>query len=121
MDEQNGAELPPETIRFDLEKSQHFRVIYADGAVGGASPQGDKIHIAFYNERVPLPNVMVHRISPDGKLGDEIRPERKQREAIFREVEVDVILDIDNAESVAVWLLKHVADARQRKSKNGGS
>ena len=44
-------------VAFDFIKSEYFRVIHADGALGGPTPQG-LVHMAFYSERPPIPRRM---------------------------------------------------------------
>lgn len=41
-------------IRFNYIKSAQFRVIHADGAIGGVTPNGF-IHMALFNERAAIP------------------------------------------------------------------
>jgi hypothetical protein len=93
---------PPKEIEFDFIKSNFFRTIRADGAFGGLSPNG-AIHMAIYSERQAIPTKMVHTVK-DGKLGPEIRLRRQSRKAIVREVEVDVVLEIQQAIVLRTWL-----------------
>ncbi len=84
-------------IRFDYIKSNFFRVIYADGGLAHVSPSG-KVHLALYGERGAIPQRTVHLRGPDNTLGAEIRDERVARDAIIREVEVDIVMDLDTAQ-----------------------
>jgi len=90
-------------ITFHYIKSNFFRVIYADGAFGGINPQG-LIRMALYNERTPIPQTTVQPVTPEGRLGDELIDRRTAREGFVREVEVDVLLNINTAKSLIVWL-----------------
>ena len=58
----------------DHIKGQFFRVVHADGIIGGSTPQG-QLHIAFYSERPPIPKRTVHQVSAGGALGSPI-PEK---------------------------------------------
>lgn len=96
----------PTEITFDYIKSNFFRVIHADGAFGGLAPNGN-IHMALYNERQAIPTKMVYPIEGTG-LGPEIRKKRKGREGLVREVEVDVILSIEQAQALHTWLTNKI-------------
>lgn len=96
-------------LAFHYIKSNHFRVIYGDGAIGAPSPDGQSIHFAIYNERIPIPRVVVN-ILKDGKITGEVSKEARQ--GIVREVEVDVIMSIDDAETLSKWLATNVKKLR---------
>lgn len=57
-------------IRFDYIKSNCFRVIRVDGVNGGPTPRADGIQMAFFSERMPIPQSEEFLVSVDGKLGD---------------------------------------------------
>lgn len=107
-----GEKKTIDQVRFHYIKSNSFRVIHADGAFGGLSPRGG-IHMALYNERLPIPRETVHEVTPEGKLGKEIRPERVAREGIVREVEVGVVMSIDTTRSLIEWLTRKVEEAEK--------
>jgi hypothetical protein len=96
------APVPPKEIEFDFVKSNFFRVIRADGAFGGVSPQG-AIHMAVYSERQPIPTKTVHKFE-GMQLGPEIRSKRQGRKAIVREVEADIVLELGQAIILRDWL-----------------
>ena len=98
---------PEERIRFYFIKSNAFRVIHADGVWGGTTPHLG-IHMAFYSERAPIPQQVVHRIKPDGRLGDEIEEERVSKSDIIREVEAEVLMDLATAKSFHTWLTEKI-------------
>ena len=106
----NGEASP--RVNFDYVKGQYFRVIHTDGAIGGVTPRG-LIHMSLYSERHPIPRRTVHAIE-EGKLADEIMHERTVRDAIVRELDVDVIMTIDAAESLSNWLREKVETAKQQ-------
>lgn len=92
----------PKEIEFDYIKSNFFRVVRADGAFGGLSPNG-AIHMGIYSERQPIPKKVVHAVQ-EGKLGPELLEKRDVRKSIIREMEVDVVLDITQAIGLRQWL-----------------
>ena len=100
-------------IDFHYEKSNLFRVVHVDGALGGPTPQG-KILVSVYSERLPLPKVITQELKPDGSLGGET--DRVSRGGIFREVEVALMMDRNVAESIREWLgdkIRELDEARE--------
>lgn len=98
-------------VAFDYIKSQLFRVIRADGAIGGITPSGH-IHFALYSERPAIPRREVFEVEGTG-LGKKIDKETVSRSSIVREMDCDVIVNVDTAESIARWLLGKVEAARK--------
>ena len=90
-------------VAFDYIKNSNFRTIQADGAIGGLTPSG-KIHFALYSERQPIPRRLVHKLNNDGSLGPIIQEESVSRDAVVREMEIDVFLNADVANSLYQWL-----------------
>jgi len=84
-------------------KGNFFRVIHADGAIGGITPSRD-IFLSLYSERGAIPTLIEQALNADGSLGKEIR--RESKEGIVREVEVGVVLSSRAAKGIAEWLLK---------------
>ena len=105
----NGGISP--RVNFDYIKGQHFRVIHTDGAIGGITPRG-LIHMSLYSERQAIPRRTVFPIEDD-KLGNELIAERIVRDAVVRELDVDVIMTIETAESLCEWLHNKVTEAKQ--------
>jgi len=104
---------PPSEIAFDYIKSNFFRVISVDGAFGGLGPSGRSLHMAVFSERRALPRRIVHSVSPDGLLGEELRDRRETRSAIVRELEADLTMDLPAAVALHKWLggkIKELAD-----------
>lgn len=103
-------------VVFDYIKSPNFRAIRADGAIGAVTPNGH-IHLALYSERAAIPRRLVHEIDADGKLGAKIDDETVSRNSIVREMDVDVFLTVEVAESIRNWLGDRVAEAKERLQK----
>jgi hypothetical protein len=95
-----GIDLDEGRIRFDFIKSNHFRVIHVEGVFGGNSPRG-LINMAVFNERWPIPKQTTHEYT-EGRPGKEI--ERASRDAIVREVEAQLVMDVRTAKSICKWL-----------------
>jgi len=105
------------TIDFDYIKSNQFRVIHADGIHGGVSPNGCFIQMAFFSERAPIPKRETFNLGAD-KLGDKIATE--QRDAVVREVEVELLMNIGTAKSICKWInekITQIEDIQKRLPK----
>ena len=93
-------------LRIHLIKSNNFRVVYADGLIGGKTPSG-LINFAFYNERPAIPTLIVHPFVEENSrvvLGIENEEKREGRKGIVRELEVEVLMSVDNASRFHEWL-----------------
>jgi hypothetical protein len=97
-----SEELSPSAVKFHLVKGNFFRVIHADGAIGGITP-GREIFVSLYSERGAIPQLIEQSINADGSLGEE---KRFGKEGIVREIEVGVMLNADTAKRIAEWLVK---------------
>ena len=96
----NGSGLS-RSVDFHYIKSPGFRSVHADGVWGGATPRG-YITMSFYSERFPIPQKLVFEHTPEGRLGKEIS--RQSRDGLIREVDVEVMMDLEMAKSFRVWL-----------------
>jgi hypothetical protein len=103
----------PAELSFHLIKGNFFRVIHVDGAFGGITPRLD-IRMAIFNERHPIPKVMVHHVTPEGGLGEEITERRVTKEGVVREVEADLIMDYGTAKAIHEWLGKKIEAIEER-------
>jgi hypothetical protein len=99
-------------VKFYYEKGNFFRVIHVDGAVGGLTPTLD-LFLSIYNQRAPIPQESVQRIAPNGQLGDEVMEERKQRDGVFREVEVGLVMNLNVAKALQQWLTDKIEVAEK--------
>ena len=111
----NGGVIIPEQVKFHYLKSANFRTIHADGAIGNVTPAG-YIHMAMYSERPAIPREMVHKIKPDGTLGEIIEEQTVMREGIVREMEVDVLMSVDVAKGIKNWLDEQFEKVEQRNT-----
>jgi hypothetical protein len=106
-------------IKFDYIKSNYFRVLHIDGAWGGVTPKL-MIRMAVFNERSAIPKEVVQQVNAEGNLGDEIIEKRIARDAIVREVEADLVMDLPTAKSLMYWLQDKI-DAVESILKEKGS
>lgn len=90
------------TISFDYIKSNQFRVVHADGVHGGLSPRGQAIQMAFFSERQPIPQKETYHLVEGIKLAG--LKDTVGRDAIIREVEVEVLMGLETASAIHKWL-----------------
>jgi len=114
--EKSPSEHIPDRVKFDYIKSNFFRVVHADGVVGGVTPALD-IHMDVWSQRAAIPRQIVHEMKPDGTLGEEIREERTVRDAIVREVEVGLVLNREMAEALIDWLREKINQVEETRKK----
>lgn len=102
-------------LRFHYIKSNYFRVIHSDGVFGGVTPSLG-LQVAFFSQRVPIPQVMVHEHDlATHALGEELPAERVTKDGLVREVEVNVLMDLGEAKKLLGWLTTKVKELEQAR------
>lgn len=102
-------------IAFKYIYSDTYNPVYANGAVGGLSTQGE-IVANFYLERQPVLRSQVHDLTPDGQLGDEISRDPPATDLqVVRFVTTGVVLSLETARRVHDWLGKAIVQLDQAK------
>jgi hypothetical protein len=100
---------PQNTIDINYQKSEQYREVYCDGAVGSQTPPGS-LWVGFYTERLPLPRIVRHEMiaSPDSA---ELRidPDKpgvvlEGKVGIVRNVEFGLYLSVPTARKLHEWL-----------------
>lgn len=95
-------------VKFDYLKSHLFRTVHADGVIGGPTPDSRKLYMALYSERAPIPTQVTHELKAIGQemlqLGEEVSELRISRDAVVRELEVGVVMDLASAAILHKWL-----------------
>jgi hypothetical protein len=109
-----GVDLEKGTISYDYIKGNDFRVIHVDGVWGGNAPNFGRIHMAVFSERWPIPKRTVNRLIAEGTVGEEIFEERITRNAVVREIEVNLVMDIDTATVMRDWLTDKINKYQQK-------
>jgi hypothetical protein len=95
------SENQPE-ITFHFIKSANFQEILMEGVWGGLTPHG-RIQMAIYNERQPIPKTATYEVKGN-RLGGEITEERESLQGIVRNIEANVVMDLEAAEMLRSWL-----------------
>jgi hypothetical protein len=119
------SEETPTSVPFHYIKSNLFRVIHTDGAVGNIAPSG-LIFVGLYSERSAIPQMMVHEVTETGQVGPERLSERVGKSGIVREVEIGATMSVETAITFVAWLQEKIdllqkikkTAAEQEKSKN---
>lgn len=101
----------PSRVKFHFIKSPFFRVVHVDGVYGGITPHG-YIHMAVFNERSAIPQLVEHELK-DRQVGPEI--DRVSKEGIVREIESDLLFDVETARSLAGWLTSKIEEVEKIK------
>ncbi len=104
--------VPPTKVSFKYIKSNGFRVVHADGAIGGTTPTLE-IHMTIFSQRKPIPRKSTFEISPTGQLGPEIVSLREGESGLVRELETDIVMNLSVAKSLVVWLQRHINEIEQ--------
>ena len=110
----NAEQTTPDRISFDYIKSNLFRVVHMDGAIGGGTPNG-YVHMSIFSERPPIPKRVVYHIEAGSRMGAEILEERDVRDAVVRELELDCIMSVETAEALHNWLAQTIAKVRDAR------
>ena len=99
-------------VAFDYVKTTDFRVVWADGAIGGPTAHGH-IHFALFAERPAIPRRQVFAMDPEtAGLGALIPEKTIGRVAQVREMACDVMMTPEAARSLGRWLIQQ-ADAKK--------
>jgi|SRR5271156_1348619 len=96
----------PTAVPFHYIKSNQFRVLHSDGAIGSVTPSG-LIFMGFYSERAAIPQVLVHEITEGGQVRAE-PDERIGKKGIVREIEVGAIMSAEVATTLVAWLQERI-------------
>jgi hypothetical protein len=104
---------PPSSIKLYHEKGNFFRVIHADGAIGGLTPTRE-IFMSLFSQRAAIPKEIEQALTTEGHLGEEVG--RVGKSGIFRELEVGVVMTPATARKIAEWLQQQATIAEQTAS-----
>jgi len=109
----------PDSVAFHYIKSNHFRVVHVEGVIGGPNPHL-QIAMSVWNERIAIPQSVVHDLNEDKSLGKERKKDRVGRTGFVREVEATLIFDAETARKIADWLGSRIAEIEKVTEKAKG-
>jgi hypothetical protein len=98
-------------IEFHFEYDPGYRLVAANGVWGDPTPRGD-LRLDFFVEVPALPTRVMHAISPEGRVGMELRREPERR--FTRRIQLGILVSMDHAESIARTIQERVAEYRSR-------
>lgn len=100
----------PKKLTITTQKSKDFRIMPAEGALGGITPS-QMYQINFYIEAPNIPKEITHELMDDGKLGPQLSQISDGGE-IVRELQCAVLMTVPQAESLAHWILNTVKNQK---------
>lgn len=86
-------------------KSTQFRTVHVDGIFGGITPRG-LLHLTTYSERPAIPQETDYVVN--GQRLAEVTSARQGKKGFVRELDINLIMDLDAARSLQEWLRRHV-------------
>ena len=103
-------------VKFHYLKSGLYRVIHADGAWGGLTPDL-QLFFSFFNTRPPIPKILGFEISEEGMLSKELPEIKESKDGLVREVEVGVVMSPENVEALIAFLQERLKAVHEIKKK----
>lgn len=107
----------PTHLSYDYIKLGHYREIFVTGVHGGITPNG-YIQMSVFSERHPIPKHTVHKLSPNGAVGKELKDHRITRDSIIRSVEATLFMDVNTAEKTIEWMKLHIDKYKEAMADN---
>lgn len=107
----------PKNIDFHYIKSNSFRVVHCDGVWGGATPRG-YIAMSVFSERAPIPTVVTQEVKDNRLIEPPVIKDGKK--GIVREVDAEVIMDLEMAKSLVAWLQQHISTLEKSRIAQDG-
>jgi len=107
-------------IHFSYEYEPTYRLFPANGIWAGITPRGD-LRLDFFVESHVVPSEVVHLVSPEGKIGNELRrvPGGAQGRNYVRRMQAGILLSLDHADNIADFIKSQVRDFRKRQEERG--
>jgi hypothetical protein len=86
-------------VRFKYVASKNLQDCYVNGVGGGITPRGE-INLFLYNERRPIPDMVVYDISDDSSDN----PKTKTSCDAIRKIACSIVMNSNTAEYLRDWL-----------------
>ena len=78
-------------VEFQFEYDPGYRLVPANGVWGGPTPRGD-LRLDFFVEAPALPRRIMHALSPEGRVGPELR--REPERTFTRRIQLGVLVSM---------------------------
>jgi hypothetical protein len=111
------AEETRRKITITTRKAEGFRVVPAEGAIGGITPS-QMYQINFYIEAPNIPTDITHELLQDGKLGPQVS-HRQEGGDVVREIQCAVLMTLQQAEALARWIMNTIKQHRDTSPPSG--
>ena len=92
-------------VDINYVKTESYRTYHVDGIYGGITPSA-KLYIELFIQRSVTPQIVEHKITKDGTLGEEVG--RTGKKGIVREIESGLVMDIEVASTLRDWLNRKI-------------
>jgi hypothetical protein len=109
-DNKNKKNNSKRNVPIKYKKSPSYEIYHADGAMGQWTPKSN-LSVDFYVERASMPEMLIHEVSEDGKLGRVI--EQRGDKGVSRERQFGVIMSIQTAIELRDWLANKIEEGQQ--------
>jgi hypothetical protein len=106
------ADSGKKAVTYKYERHPDYRIVYANGAVGGVTPRGEIMYDLFI-EFVGVPEETVHSVTPEG-LGPEIG-RTPESPPFTRQSQIGVVMTPGQAKSFGYWLINQVENMERKK------
>lgn len=100
-------------IRFLYNKPENYQSVFVNGVYGGITAKDD-IDCHFFFEHGTLPIEQAFEVKEDGRLGRNLLKE-EEIPSLTRDLKVGIVLKVEDAESIANWLLRKVKQVKGEK------
>jgi len=109
---------PVQEIVIHFTRSAHAATVYADGAWGSVTNQGN-IHMALFSEYATLPTIATVDVDTETKRVRGPEKPSGARPSVTREVLVDIILSPAVAIAIRKWLDEQIRAAEEARRLTG--
>ena len=104
-----GEDQKSKSLNIRYRNNPAYRSVHATGAYGGTLPNGE-ICLGIFSERTHFPESAIVEVDEQTKQGKETVQVEK---GIVREMEVGIIMNLDVAKAIRVWLDDKIAFVEQ--------
>ena len=102
-------------VKISYPASNDYRIVYANGAYGGITPDGSEIKFDLFQEYSQPPEYEIRQIH-GVRMGDPVAKQPATPE-ILRERVVGVVISLDKAEVIANWMLEKIEKFRKERDR----
>lgn len=97
-------------IPIKYKESSNYEIYHADGVGGGWTPRTN-LSVDFFVERGSFPDVLVHGLTEEGKLGEIL--DVKGAQGISRERQCGIIMNVQTAIGLRDWLTDKIEEGKR--------